>query len=67
MGTVAPTPVVIPVRCAPKKAQELPGSGRLCAVEGVGLQWVQFPPGNWVAPTGVPGVSHYRFGGVADE
>ena len=30
--------------------------------EGVGLQWVQFPPGNWVAPAG-----SYRGGGGGNE
>jgi hypothetical protein len=24
----------------------------LCAVKGAGPQWVQFPPGNWIAPPG---------------
>ena len=28
------------------------GSSPVCTVKGVGLQWVQFPPGNWVAPAG---------------
>src|SRR5271157_718176 len=31
-------------------------------VSGVGLQWVQFPPGNWVAPAG-----SYRSGGGGNE
>ena len=30
--------------------------------KGVDLQWVQFPPGNWVAPAG-----SYRSGGGGDE
>jgi len=30
--------------------------------KGVGLQWVQFPPGNWVAPAG-----SYRGGGGDNE
>ena len=30
--------------------------------KGVGLQWVQFPPGNWVAPAG-----SYRGGGGGNE
>ena len=34
----------------------------LCAVQGVGLQWVQFPSGNWVAPAG-----SYRSGGGGDK
>ncbi|MGP0070025.1 MAG: Tn3 family transposase, partial [Isosphaeraceae bacterium] len=35
----------------------------LCAPwKGVGLQWVQFPPGNWVAPA-----SSYRSGGGGNE
>jgi hypothetical protein len=38
------------------------GRIRVCAVEGVGLQWVQFPPGNWVAPAG-----SYRSGGGGNE
>ena len=24
----------------------------MCAVQGAGPQWVQFPPGNWIAPPG---------------
>jgi hypothetical protein len=28
------------------------GQTRLCGVKGVGLQWVQAPRGNWVAPAG---------------
>ena len=24
----------------------------MCAVKGVGQQWVQVPPGNWIAPPG---------------
>ena len=31
-------------------------------VQGVGLQWVQFPSGNWVAPAG-----SYRSGGGGDK
>ncbi len=39
------------------------GSDRVCAVKKVlGLQWVQFPPGNWVAPAG-----SYRSGGGGNE
>ena len=34
----------------------------MCAVKGVVLQWVQFPPGNWVAPAG-----SYRSGGGGNE
>jgi hypothetical protein len=37
-------------------------SAFVCAVKGVGLQWVQFPPGNWVAPAG-----SYRSGGGGNE
>ena len=33
-----------------------------CTVSGVGLQWVQVPPGNWVAPAG-----SYRSGGGGNE
>ena len=37
--------------------------GSFCAPwKGVGLQWVQFPPGNWVAPAG-----SYRSGGGGNE
>jgi hypothetical protein len=35
---------------------------RVRRVEGVGLQWVQIPPGNWVAPAG-----SYRSGGGGNE
>ena len=24
----------------------------MCAVKGAGQQWVQIPPGNWIAPPG---------------
>ena len=34
----------------------------MCACKGVGLQWVQLPPGNWVAPAG-----SYRSGGGGNE
>ena len=52
--------------------QRAPGSGRVSRgprvrpsasrAEGVGLQWVRFPPGNWVAPAG-----SYRSGGGGNE
>jgi hypothetical protein len=39
------------------------GSGRVVRrTVGVGLPWVQFPPGNWVAPAG-----SYRSGGGGNE
>jgi len=40
------------------------GTSLMCAVKkkGVGLQWVQFAPGNWVAPAG-----SYRGGGGGNE
>src|SRR3954453_23588392 len=38
------------------------GSARVCAVESVVLQWVQIPPGNWVAPAG-----SYRSEGGGNE
>ena len=44
-------------RCGASRCQPL-----LCAVKGVGLQWVQFPPGNWVAPAG-----SYRSGGGGNK
>jgi hypothetical protein len=37
-------------------------SGLMCAVKGAGQQWVQIPPGNWVAPPG-----SNRSGGGGDE
>jgi hypothetical protein len=44
--------------------RQFSGEGlRYCApCKGVGLQWVQFPPGNWVAPAG-----SYRSGGGGHE
>ena len=46
---------------------QLPGQGKgditdVRREKGVGLQWVQFPPGNWVAPAG-----SYRSGGGGNE
>ena len=38
------------------------GQGYCAPWKGVGLQWVQLPPGNWVAPAG-----SYRSGGGGDE
>ncbi len=34
----------------------------MCAVKGAGQQWVQVPPGDWIAPPG-----NNRSGGRGDE
>src|SRR5215472_9250338 len=35
------------------RSGRLPANRKLrCAVQGAGPQWVQFPPGNWIAPPG---------------
>ncbi len=34
----------------------------MCAVKGAGQQWVQVPPGNWIAPPG-----SNRSGGEGNE
>jgi len=44
-------------------AAEAAGVSSFCAPwKGVGLQWVKFPPGNWVAPAG-----SYRSGSGGDK
>src|SRR5438270_8417973 len=48
---------------ASKRARAIPGGQNGCAPwKGVDLQWVQFPPGNWVAPAG-----SYRSGGGGNK